>query len=132
MKLPAFTERVGSAGALVATLGCASCFPFLASLGSAVGLGFLASFESMFINTLLPIFAAIALFSHIYTWFSHRQLVRLIWGILGPSMVLATLYLFWTDDWSTYLFYSGLALMLIVSLWNLILPPQTVCTINRK
>lgn len=48
-------------------------------------------------------------------------------GIAGPLMVLATLYLFWTDDWSTYMFYFALALMLSVSLWDVFDPPGRVC-----
>ena len=48
-------------------------------------------------------------------------------GIAGPLMVLATLYLFWTDDWSNYMFYFALALMLSVSLWDFYDPPGRVC-----
>jgi hypothetical protein len=57
----------------------------------------------VFINTLLPIFAVITLVSNALAWFSHRQWHLALLGLAGPAMVLATLYLFWTNNWSTYL-----------------------------
>jgi hypothetical protein len=45
-------------------------------LGATLGIGFLAQFEGLFINTPLPVFA----------------------GIAGPLMVLATLYLFFDES----------------------------------
>ena len=67
--------------------------------------------------------------SNIFAWVSHQQLFRFVCGLLDPMMVLATLYLFWTDNWSTYMFYLGLALMLIVSIWNIVSPPQKTCSL---
>ena len=124
-------EKLGSVGTIVAAMGCAACFPALASLGAAIGLGFLSAFEGVFINKLLPLFAIIVLVSNIFAWASHQQHIRLVCGLLGPSMVLATLYLFWTDNWSTYMFYLGLALMLIVSIWNIVSPPQKICNLPK-
>lgn len=122
-------EKLGSVGTIVSAMGCAACFPALASLGAAMGLGFLSAFERVFINKLVPLFAIIVLVSNISAWVSHQQHIRLVCGLLGPLMVLATLYLFWTDNWSTYMFYLGLALMLIVSVWNIISPPQKICNL---
>lgn len=122
-------EKLGSVGTIVSAMGCAACFPALASLGAAMGLGFLSAFEGVFINKLVPLFAIIVLVSNIFAWVSHQQHIRLVCGLLGPLMVLATLYLFWTDNWSTYMFYLGLALMLIVSVWNIISPPQKICNL---
>ena len=117
-----FVDKFGSVGALVAAMGCAACFPAFASLGASIGLGFLSAYEGVFINKLLPLFALIVLVSNLVAWVSHGDYIRLIWGLLGPLMVLATLYLFWTDNWSTYMFYTGLVLMLAVSIWNFISP----------
>lgn len=128
MRLTSLLEPGGALGTIVAAMGCASCFPAIASLGASLGLGFLGQYEGVFINTLLPVFASIALAANIFSFFSHRIWYRLLAGIAGPSMVLATLYLFWTDNWSTYLFYAGLAVMLVVSVWDMVSPPQKVCT----
>lgn len=122
-------EKAGSVGALVSAMGCAACFPALASLGASIGLGFLSAYEGVFINKLLPLFALIVLVSNLVAWVSHRDYIRLMWGLLGPLMVLATLYLFWTDNWSTYMFYTGLVLMLAVSIWNFISPPTKSCVL---
>ena len=122
-------EKAGSVGALVAAMGCAACFPALASLGAAIGLGFLSAYEGVFINKLLPLFALIVLVSNLVAWVSHRNYMRMNWGLLGPLMVLATLYLFWTDNWSTYMFYAGLVLMLAVSIWDIISPPTKTCAL---
>jgi len=132
MTISGIFEKLGSLGSIVSAMGCAACFPALASLGAAIGLGFLSAYEGVFINKLLPLFAIIVLVSNIFTWMSHRQHIRLMWGLLGPLMVLATLYLFWTANWSTYMFYLGLALMLIVSIWNLVLPPAKTCALPES
>ena len=122
-------EKLGSVGTIVAAMGCAACFPALASLGAAIGLGFLSAFEGVFINKLLPLFAIIVLVSNIFAWASHQQHIRFVCGLLGPLMVLATLYLFWTDNWSTYMFYMGLVLMIAVSIWDIVSPPAKTCAL---
>jgi len=127
MRFSSLIDKSGTLGAIVAAMGCASCFPAIAALGASVGLGFLGHYEGLFINTLLPVFAGIALGANILSFFSHRIWYRLLAGIAGPSMVLATLYLFWTDNWSTYLFYAGLAVMLAVSIWDIVSPPRKAC-----
>jgi mercuric ion transport protein len=127
MLISRLSDKTGSLGAIVSAMGCASCFPAIASIGSALGLGFLANFEGVFINTLLPVFAAIALLANLISGITQRSWVRLLTGIAGPLMVLATLYLFWSANWSTYMFYAGLLLMLGVSIWDFISPPQRAC-----
>jgi mercuric ion transport protein len=127
MRLTSILGKTGVVGTIVAAAGCASCFPALGALGAAVGLGFLAQFEGLFINTLLPIFAGIVFAANVLSFFSHRLWYRLLAGIAGPTMVLATLYLFWTDNWSTYMFYAGLVVMLAVAIWDIVSPPRKAC-----
>lgn len=132
IKLSLISEKFGSIGALVAAMGCASCFPVLGSLGATLGLGFLTQFEGVFINKLLPIFTVVALISVIASWFSHKQHLRGMLGVAGPIMVLATLYLFWADSWSKYMFYIALALMLAVALWDLVSPAHKTCSQTKN
>lgn len=127
IRITSLFDKAGTLGAITAAMGCASCFPAIAALGASVGLGFLGHFEGVFINTLLPVFAGIALAANIFSFFSHHIWYRLLAGIAGPSMVLATLYLFWTDSWSTDMFYAGLAVMFAVSIWDIVSPPGKVC-----
>ena len=124
------SDKAGSVGAVVTAMGCAACFPAIASLGASIGLGFLSQFEGLFINTLLPIFAIVALMANILSAWSHRRVGRLLFGIAGPSMVLATLYLFWTENWSTYMFYAGLVVMLAATISDIASPPNKTCEVS--
>jgi len=126
------SDKTGSLGAIVSAMGCGMCFPAIASLGSSVGLGFLSQYEGLFINTLLPLFAVIALLANLITGLQQRRWLRLAAGITGPIMVLSTLYLFWSEDWSTTLFYAGLVLMLATSIWDLASPATRRCATKTQ
>ena len=132
MLITRLSDKTGSLGAIASAMGCASCFPAIASIGSALGLGFLADYEGLFLDTLLPVFAGIALLANLFTGITQRRWLRLLLGIAGPLMVFATLYLFWSDNWSTYMFYTGLALMLGVSIWDFISPARHTCATKIK
>lgn len=121
-------DTTGVLGALTAAMGCASCFPALGSLGSALGLGFLAQYEGLFINTLLPVFAAIVLGANLFAGFLHRLWYRALAGTAGPVMVLLALYPLWSYAWSTYLLYGGIALMLVVAIRDIVSPLHKVCS----
>lgn len=130
MKFTAISEKIGSFGTIISAFGCASCFPVIGSLGAMIGLGFLAKYEGLFMNTLLPLFTVIALVSLAMSWWSHRQHFRGILGIAGPLLVLVAIYLL-RNNWSTYVFYMALALMLVVGLWNLVSPPDKKCALPQ-
>ena len=121
-------DKSGRIGTVTAAAGCASCFPALGALAAGLGLGFLAQFEEIFVDTLMPIFAGVALGANVLSFFSHRIWYRLVAGIAGPAIVLATRYLFWTYDWRNYVFYAGLVVMLAVAVWDIVSPPRKVCS----
>ncbi len=129
MNIGSLAKFFASLGAVVSTMGCSACFPLLASFGATVGLGFLAQYEGLFISTLLPIFASIALVSALLSWFLHRNHLRGLLSVIGPVLVLVLLKLYWTESWRTDVFYFALALMSVVSIWDLISPPHKVCKI---
>lgn len=120
-------DKTGALGALVSTMGCAMCFPALASIAAALGLGFLAQWEGLFVNTLLPLFAWVALGANVLGWFSHRQWHRSVAGIIGPAVVLLSIYPWFQYEWSTWTLYGGLALMLGVAIWDLVSPAHRRC-----
>lgn len=122
MQIPKLIENSSSLGVVISTMGCASCFPAAAAIGTAIGLGSLSAYEGLFINTLLPIFATLTLLLQLYSAWNYRNAVHAIIGASGPLMILATLYLFWFDDWSTYMLYIGIVLMMAVSIWQWIVP----------
>jgi mercuric ion transport protein len=132
MKFRELPTKLGNLGTIVSAMACASCFPLLGSLGAALGLGVLAQFEGTFINILLPIFAVVALISAAVFWIEHKRPVRGLLSIAGPAMVLAVLYPFWTKGWSTSLLYFALTLMLAVSIWDFVSPPNKACHASKR
>ena len=123
-------DKVGSGGVWIAALSCTTCFPALSSLASALGLGFLSSFEGIAVNTLLPIFATLALLVNIYNWYRNKNYLRGALSILGPIAVLLTLYPLWQYGWSTYLFYFGISLMVVMSVLDIVKPiKERICKV---
>ena len=120
-------DKSGALGAIGSTMGCAMCFPAMASIGAAIGLGFLSQWEGLFLNTLLPLFAWIALGANALGWVSHRQWHRSLTGMVGPVIVLLSLYPWFQYGWSTWTLYGGLALMLGVAVWDLVSPAHRRC-----
>jgi mercuric ion transport protein len=117
--MSAMGDKAGLLGTFVSAMGCGACFPAIASIGAAAGLSFLSQWEGLFVNTLLPLFAGVALVANLLGWFSHRQYLRSILGMTGPAIVLAALFPLWDFDWSTDLMYAGMVMMLLVSLWDI-------------
>ena len=120
-------DKAGALGSIVSAASCPACFPALAGLGTALGLGFLAGYEGLLINTLLPLFAAVALIADALGWLRHRQWRRSVLGMIGPAMVLAAALLFFGQRWAADLLYAGLALMFGASLWDLLSPANKRC-----
>lgn len=120
-------DKTGMLGSVVAAASCPACFPALASLGAAAGLGFLTEYEGLFITRLLPLFATVALAANALGWFRHRQWWRSVLGMIGPALVLAAMLLFFGHWWTARLLYGGLASMVGVSLWDLLSPAHRKC-----
>jgi mercuric ion transport protein len=120
--------KTGALGSVVSAMGCAACFPAIASFGAAIGLGFLSQYEGLFIGILLPMFAGIALLANAIAWLNHRQWRRTALGTIGPILVLAAVFLMRAYGWqSGGLLYVGLALMVGVSVWDFISPAHRRC-----
>ena len=120
-------DKAGSLGSVVSAMGCAACFPAIASLGAALGLGFLSEYEGLFLTKLLPLFAVVALVANGLGWFAHRQWYRSALGMIGPVIVLAALFPFFGHWWTARLLYAGLAVMVGVSIWDLVAPANRRC-----
>ena len=115
-------DKTSSLGTLVAEMSCAGCFPALGSLGAALGLGFLGQYEGFLFRKLLPGLAVLALVVNAWAWYRHRQFGR---GLLSIAVLVALLVV-WSYDWSIYLFYAGIALMLFTSVLDLLRPAKAL------
>ena len=115
-------DKAGALGSIVSAMGCGACFPALASLGAALGLGFLSQFEAVFVTVLLPLFAALALLANALGWFNHRQWHRSVLGMIGPAIVLVASFTV-----AEKLLYVGLAAMVGVSIWDFVSPANLRC-----
>lgn len=124
MKVSSALGKASSFGSLVAAMSCAGCFPALGSLGAAIGLGFLSRYEGFLFHKLIPALAVLALVANCVVWYRHRAALRGALSVAGPVAVLAALFAFWQYGWSVYLFYAGLALMLVVSILDIVRPAQ--------
>ncbi|WP_372762234.1 organomercurial transporter MerC [Pseudoalteromonas sp.] len=123
-------DKIGSAGVWLAALSCTACFPALGSLAAGLGLGFLSHFEGIAINTVLPLFAALALLVNVYNWYQNKNLLRGILSVIGPLVVLLALYPLWQYYWSTYVFYFGITSMVIMSVFDIVKPVKgSVCKV---
>ena len=110
----------GTIGAIFAAMSCVACFPALASLASALGLGFLGQFEGSSIRYVLPLFALVGLAANIIGGLRRRGWVRMALGIIGPLLVLAAAVLMATYGMPTeWLLYPGLILMIVIAIWDL-------------
>ena len=123
-------DKFGTVGAIVATMGCTMCFPALAGIGAALGFGFLSQWEGLFITTLLPLFSWIALLSNGLGWFAHRQWHRSLIGSVGPAIVLLSIYPWFHSSWRSWTLYSGLVLMVVVGVWDLVSPAHRSCSLD--
>lgn len=120
-------DKISALGALTSAMGCAMCFPAIASLGGALGLSFLSQWEGIFINSLLPFFAWLSLLLNGLGWFSHQQWRRCLLGVIGPVLLLLSLYPLFQYRWSSAVTYSALGLMVVVSLWDIVSPANRHC-----
>ncbi|MGH8113073.1 MAG: organomercurial transporter MerC [Rhodanobacteraceae bacterium] len=128
-------DKVGLIGSIVSAMGCATCFPAIASLGAAIGLGALSPYEGLFIHILLPIFAGIALLANLIAWFRHQRWERGVPTLAGPILVLVAVFVMLVDHepvLSRWLLYPGLVLMLATSIWDLVNPARRSCRTDAR
>ena len=116
-------DKVGSLGAVTSAMGCAVCYPAIASLGAAIGLGFLSQWEGVLFHVVLPLSAVLVILANGLGWFAHRQWQRTALGMIGPVLVLIGRYSFIRG-----IVYLGLAVMLAVAIWDLVSPAHRRCS----
>jgi len=124
-------DKSGSLGAVIAAMGCSFCFPAIASLGAAVGLGFLAQWEGILLTKVLPAAALFTLLVNILGYFAHHQWYRSVLGAVGPIVILLVLNVWFDRYWRSDLIYAALGLMMMVSIWDLFWPANRRCDADQ-
>ncbi len=123
-------DKVGVVGTVVSTMACAMCFPAAASLGAAIGLGFLSQWEPLFLK-ILPLFAMAVLAVNALGWLSHRQWHRSVLGMIGPTLVLVGRYAFTSGalghETARGVLYAGLVAMIAFAVWDMVAPSSRRC-----
>lgn len=89
---------------MVAAILCPICFPKLALIGAALGLGVLAPYEGWFAAA-AQVFLVVALAGHWVAFRRHRDRRVLALAALGVAIVLGSLWLHYVEG----LVYLGLA-----------------------
>lgn len=117
------TDKVFVVGTVVSTMACTMCFPAVAGIGAAIGLGFLSHWEHLFIKA-LPLFAALVLVTNGSGWITHRQWRRSALGMIGPIVVLIGWVSFMSgvlaEGTGRAVLYAGLVAMVVFAVWDLV------------
>ena len=121
------SDKAGMIGTILSAFSCAACFPAIAGIGAALGLGFLSQWEWTIIVTWFPLFALLVIFANVLGYFSHKQWHRTVLGLIGPVLVLLSLYPLFKYAWSTYVTYGGIIIMLLFSIWDMFSPANVRC-----
>ena len=120
-------DKTGSLGAITAAMGCSFCFPAIASLGAAIGLGFLAQWEGFLLTKILPAAAILTLLVNLLGYLHHRQWYRSLLGVVGPITILLVLNFWFMTPWRSDIIYAALGLMVVVSIWDIFWPANRHC-----
>lgn len=106
-------EKLGTAGAILAAILCPICFPKLALIGAALGLGALAPFEGWFAAA-AQVFLVLAVIGHLVAFRRHRNLWVPLLACIGASLVLGTLWFRYVEA----LVYLGLLSVVLATVWS--------------
>jgi len=106
-------EEIATVGALLAAAACPACFPMLAVVGTALGLGIFRPFEG-WVFIVFQTLVVLASVRTVLSFLRHRRLIPLIVGLSGPLLVFFALY-FWFNQ---FLLYLGLFGLTVASVLN--------------
>jgi mercuric ion transport protein len=108
-----FLEKSGTTGAIIAALACPICFPKLALIGAALGLGVFAPYEG-FIAIAVQIFFVLALIGQTIAYRKHHN----AWILIASILTTVLMFLGYYVIPSSILLQTSLAGLLAVSIWQ--------------
>lgn len=116
-------ERLGTFGAVLAATLCPICFPKLALVGAALGLGVLAPFEGWFAMA-SQIFLVVAWLGHILAYRRHRNKWVPALATTGVLLVLGSLWFRYVE----VLVYLGLFAVVAATIWSTFAVDRRACS----
>lgn len=108
-------EKIGGYGGVIAAAACPVCFPKLALLGAAFGLGALGAYESQLVIAAQGL-VAVAVLGHVFAYRRHGRRWLLGVGVLSGAAVFAGLYLFGSEP-VVYVGFAGLVVTSATDYW---------------
>ena len=111
----------GFGAAFLAKASCPFCYPAIAGFLSSVGLGFLL--KGAYLYAVMVTFLGITLFGLGFKAKKRRGFKPLYLGAFGSLLVLVFHY--FKND---YLFYLGIGILIIASIWNIIPVKEKQCS----
>lgn len=108
----AFLDRFGTVGAVVAAAACPICFPKLALIGAAVGLGVFAPYEG-YVAIGVQVLFALAFIGQMLAFRRHRNR----WLLALSALATALLFVGYYVAPSSILLQISLAGLVAASIW---------------
>jgi len=115
----AVLEKFGAVGAFLAAAAAPCCFPLLAAVGAALGLGALQSWRG-YMDYAIQGFVLLSVVGSAFVFRQHRQTWPLSIGLMSAALVFFAFYV----SYHVALIYAGLAGLAVASIWNVVAKRQ--------
>ena len=106
-------DKLGAAGAFLAAAAAPCCFPLLAAVGTALGLGALQSWRG-YVDYAIQGFVLISAVGNVFAFRHHRQAWLLCAGLASAAVIFFAFYV----SYHIMLIYAGLVGLAAVAVWN--------------
>lgn len=106
-------DKFGAMGAFFAAAAAPCCFPLLATLGAALGLGALQAWRG-YMDYAIQGFVIISVVGNVLAFRQHRHVWLLAVGLASAATIFSAFYI----SYHVALIYAGLVSLVAVSVWN--------------
>lgn len=115
-------DKLGAIGAILAAAAAPCCFPLLAVVGAALGLG---AFQSMrgYMDYAIQAMVVLALIGDALAFRQHRRAAPLIMALVSAATVFFAYYI----HYQVALIYAGLFGLTLAAVWNVVEKRRSVC-----
>ena len=114
-------DKFGAIGAILTAATAPCCFPLVAAVGAALGLGALQSVRS-YVDYAMQAMVTLALVGNILAWRQHRQRGPMLAG----SIAAATVFFAYHGYYHVALIYAGLIGLTLAAMWNAVAKRRTL------